>query len=129
VIFTDAIKRVPLSTEIIGRVCNGSFEPKDGMPLYIPELWKPITGLPMNPAARARPEDFIETGFSPIDGLNTLVRGQKLPIFSAAGLPAPLPLGRIVPGDRVILETSAGDVDISGQGYDHFALDLKSEDL
>jgi V/A-type H+-transporting ATPase subunit B len=79
VVFTDAIKRVPLSPEIIGRVCNGSFEPKDGMPLYIPELWKPITGLPMNPAARARPEDFIETGFSPIDGLNTLVRGQKLP--------------------------------------------------
>jgi V/A-type H+/Na+-transporting ATPase subunit B len=101
VIFTDAIKRVPLSPEIIGRVCNGSFEPKDGMPLYIPELWKPITGLPMNPAARARPEDFIETGFSPIDGLNTLVRGQKLPIFSAAGLPSKEVVGGILRNARL----------------------------
>jgi V/A-type H+-transporting ATPase subunit B len=101
VIFTDAIKRVPLSPEIIGRVCNGSFEPKDGMPLYIPELWKPITGSPMNPAARARPEDFIETGFSPIDGLNTLVRGQKLPIFSAAGLPSKEVVGGILRNARL----------------------------
>jgi len=101
VVFTDAIKRVPLSPEIIGRVCNGSFEPKDGMPLYIPELWKPITGLPMNPAARARPEDFIETGFSPIDGLNTLVRGQKLPIFSAAGLPSKEVVGGILRNARL----------------------------
>jgi len=101
VIFTDAIKRVPLSPEIIGRVCNGSFEPKDGMPLYIPELWKPITGSPMNPAARARPEDYIETGFSPIDGLNTLVRGQKLPIFSAAGLPSKEVVGGILRNARL----------------------------
>jgi V/A-type H+-transporting ATPase subunit B len=101
VVFTDAIKRVPLSPEIIGRVCNGSFEPKDGMPLYIPELWKPITGQPMNPAARARPEDFIETGFSPIDGLNTLVRGQKLPIFSAAGLPSKEVVGGILRNARL----------------------------
>jgi V/A-type H+-transporting ATPase subunit B len=101
VVFTDAIKRVPLSPEIIGRVCNGSFEPKDGMPLYIPELWKPITGSPMNPAARARPEDFIETGFSPIDGLNTLVRGQKLPIFSAAGLPSKEVVGGILRNARL----------------------------
>jgi len=101
VVFTDAIKRVPLSPEIIGRICNGSFQPKDGMPLYIPELWKPITGLPMNPAARARPEDFIETGFSPIDGLNTLVRGQKLPIFSAAGLPSKEVVGGILRNARL----------------------------
>ena len=46
--------------------------------MFIPEKWTPITGAPINPAARARPADFIETGFSPIDGLNTLVRGQKL---------------------------------------------------
>jgi V/A-type H+-transporting ATPase subunit B len=101
VVFTDTIKRVPLSPEIIGRVCNGSFVPKDGMPLYIPELWKPITGSPMNPAARARPEDFIETGFSPIDGLNTLVRGQKLPIFSAAGLPSKEVVGGILRNARL----------------------------
>ena len=88
VTFTDAIKKVPLSADIVGRVFNGSFEPMDGAPLFIPEKWMPLTGAPINPAARARPEDFIETGFSTIDGLNTLVRGQKLPVFSCAGLPS-----------------------------------------
>jgi len=88
VTFTDAIKKVPLSPDIVGRVFNGSFVPKDGAPLFIPEKWMPLTGSPMNPAARARPADFIETGITAIDGLNTLVRGQKLPIFSCAGLPS-----------------------------------------
>jgi V/A-type H+-transporting ATPase subunit B len=88
VTFTDAIKKVPLSPDIIGRIFNGSFLPKDGAPLFIPEKWMLLTGSPMNPAARARPADFIETGITAIDGLNTLVRGQKLPIFSCAGLPS-----------------------------------------
>ncbi len=88
VTFTDAIKKVPLSPDIIGRVFNGSFEPLDGAPLFIPERWMPLTGAPLNPVARARPADFIETGVTAIDGLNTLVRGQKLPIFSCAGLPS-----------------------------------------
>ncbi len=88
VTFTDAIKKVPLSPDIIGRVFNGSFVPVDGSPLFIPERWMPLTGAPINPAARARPADFIETGITAIDGLNTLVRGQKLPIFSCAGLPS-----------------------------------------
>src|SRR5512136_126398 len=87
VTFTDAIKKVPLSPDIVGRIFNGSFVPKDGAPLFIPERWMPLTGAPINPAARARPADFIETGITAIDGLNTLVRGQKLPIFSCAGLP------------------------------------------
>jgi V/A-type H+-transporting ATPase subunit B len=86
--FTDAIKKVPLSTDIIGRVFNGSFEPVDGAPLFIPERLLPLMGAPINPAARARPADFIETGITAIDGLNTLVRGQKLPVFSCAGLPS-----------------------------------------
>lgn len=88
VTFTDAIKKAPLSSDIIGRTFNGSFRPMDNMPMIIPEKWMPLTGAPMNPSARARPEDFIETGFSTIDGLNTLVRGQKLPVFSCAGLPS-----------------------------------------
>jgi len=88
VTFTDAIKKVPLSPEIVGRIFNGSFVPKDNAPLFIPEKWMPLTGAPMNPAARARPADFIETGITAIDGLNTLVRGQKLPVFSCAGLPS-----------------------------------------
>jgi V/A-type H+-transporting ATPase subunit B len=88
VTFTDAIKKVPLSPDIVGRIFNGSFVPKDNAPLFIPEKWMPLTGAPMNPAARARPADFIETGITSIDGLNTLVRGQKLPVFSCAGLPS-----------------------------------------
>jgi V/A-type H+/Na+-transporting ATPase subunit B len=86
--FTDAVKKAPLSEDIVGRMFDGSFRPKDGLPMFIPEKWTPISGAPMNPSARARPEDFIETGFTAIDGLNTLVRGQKLPVFSAAGLPS-----------------------------------------
>ncbi|MDA8413623.1 MAG: V-type ATP synthase subunit B [Desulfobacteraceae bacterium] len=86
--FFDAIKRAPLSPAVIGRVFNGSFSPVDGLPSYVPDRWGPISGAPINPVARARPRDFIETGCTAIDALNTLVRGQKLPIFSSAGLPA-----------------------------------------
>uniref|UniRef100_A0A831UC53 V-type ATP synthase beta chain n=1 Tax=Geobacter metallireducens TaxID=28232 RepID=A0A831UC53_GEOME len=88
VVFADAVKRAPLSPELVGRVFNGSFLPIDGAPMFIPERWAPVSGLPMNPAARARPEEFVETGFTAIDALNTLVKGQKLPIFSCAGLPS-----------------------------------------
>ena len=88
VVFSDAVKKVPLAPALIGRIFNGSFVPIDGHPMFIPERWQPISGYPVNPTARARPEEFIETGVSAIDGLNTLVKGQKLPIFSCAGLPA-----------------------------------------
>ncbi|HYA31348.1 MAG TPA: V-type ATP synthase subunit B [Thermodesulfovibrionales bacterium] len=88
VVFTDAVRKAPLSPDIIGRVFNGQFEPIDDLPMFIPEKEAPVTGFPINPSARARPEEFIETGFSVIDGLNTLVKGQKLPIFSCAGLPS-----------------------------------------
>lgn len=85
---TGTVKKAPMSPDIIGRVFNGSFMPVDGMPHFVPEKWMPITGFPLNPSARARPEEFIETGISTIDGLNTLVKGQKLPVFSCAGLPS-----------------------------------------
>ena len=88
VVFTDAVKKAPLGPDVIGRVFDGSFRPLDGMPMFVPEQWGSIAGLPLNPVARAGPADPIETGVSTIDGLNTLVRGQKLPLFSAAGLPA-----------------------------------------
>lgn len=88
VVFTDAVKQAPLSAACIGRVFDGSFRPIDGAPMFIPERWAPVTGFPINPVARARPEEFIETGLSALDGLNTLVKGQKLPIFSGAGLPS-----------------------------------------
>jgi len=88
IVFNDALMRAPLSPALIGRVFNGSGNPIDDREMIVPEKHMPITGFPINPAARARPEEPIETGCSAIDGLNTLVKGQKLPIFSSAGLPA-----------------------------------------
>jgi len=86
--FTDAVMRVPLGPGVLGRVFDGSFRSRDGLPMFIPEFRMPVLGAPINPVARAHPVEFIETGFSTIDGLNTLVKGQKLPIFSCSGLPA-----------------------------------------
>ena len=76
-----------VSPEMLGRVFDGMGRPKDGGPAIIPEKKVDINGLPMNPAARDYPSEFIQTGVSAIDGLNTLVRGQKLPIFSGSGMP------------------------------------------
>jgi V/A-type H+-transporting ATPase subunit B len=88
IIFTDTIRQVPLSKDVIGRRFNGSFKPIDDLPMFLASEWRPARGYPINPVSRLRPEEFIETGISAIDGLNTLVKGQKLPIFSCAGLPA-----------------------------------------
>ena len=76
-----------VSEDMLGRVFDGMGRPKDGGPEILPVERRDINGLPMNPAARISPAEFIQTGVSAIDGLNTLVRGQKLPIFSASGLP------------------------------------------
>ena len=76
-----------VSGDMLGRVFNGMGVPIDGGPEILPEAMKDINGLAMNPAARDYPNEFIQTGISTIDGLNTLVRGQKLPIFSGSGLP------------------------------------------
>lgn len=76
-----------VSPDMIGRVFDGLGRPKDNGPKIIPEKKIDINGVPMNPVARDYPDEFIQTGISCIDGLNTLVRGQKLPIFSGSGLP------------------------------------------
>jgi len=76
-----------VSGDMLGRVFNGMGHPIDGGPEILAEKHLDINGLPMNPAARDYPNEFIQTGVSTIDGLNTLVRGQKLPIFSGSGLP------------------------------------------
>ncbi|MEN2774175.1 V-type ATP synthase subunit B [Acetivibrio clariflavus] len=78
---------LPVSMDMLGRVFSGLGTPIDGGPNIIPEDRLDINGTPMNPAARNYPSEFIQTGISAIDGLNTLVRGQKLPIFSGSGLP------------------------------------------
>ncbi len=85
--FTGEIVKFPVSREILGRIFNGRGQVIDGGPEIIPEKELPITGAAINPYARAPPSEFIQTGISAIDGMNTLVRGQKLPIFSGSGLP------------------------------------------
>ncbi|NLU23918.1 MAG: V-type ATP synthase subunit B [Clostridiales bacterium] len=79
--------QLAVSGDMLGRVFNGMGRPIDGGPDILAEEYRDINGLPMNPAARDYPNEFIQTGVSSIDGLNTLVRGQKLPIFSGSGLP------------------------------------------
>ena len=76
-----------VSEDMLGRVFNGMGRPIDGGPAILADEYRDINGLPMNPAGRDYPNEFIQTGISTIDGLNTLVRGQKLPIFSGSGLP------------------------------------------
>jgi len=85
--FTGHSLELPVSTDMLGRVFDGLGRPKDGGPKIIPESRNDINGNPINPAARDYPSEFIQTGISAIDGLNTLVRGQKLPVFSGSGLP------------------------------------------
>jgi len=79
--------KIAVSDDLLGRIFNGMGEPIDGAPPIIPEDYLDINGEPINPASRMPPAEFIETGISSIDGLNVLVRGQKLPIFSGSGLP------------------------------------------
>lgn len=76
-----------VSQDMLGRVFNGMGQPIDDGPAILADAHRDINGLAMNPAARDYPNEFIQTGISAIDGLNTLVRGQKLPIFSGSGLP------------------------------------------
>ncbi len=79
--------RLPVSEDLLGRVLDGKGQSRDGLPLPPAEEYLDINGEPLNPYAREYPEEPIETGVSVIDGLNTMVRGQKLPIFSGTGLP------------------------------------------
>lgn len=85
--FLGKPQEIGVSEDMLGRVFDGSGRPIDKGPEIIPEKWVNINGNPMNPYARDYPNEFIQTGISTIDLLNTLVRGQKLPIFSASGLP------------------------------------------
>ena len=85
--FTGETIKMPVGREMLGRILSGGGKPIDGGPEIVPEKRLDITGAAINPYARGMPADFIQTGVSTIDGTNTLVRGQKLPIFSGAGLP------------------------------------------
>lgn len=87
VTFLGETLKVPVSTEMLGRIFDGKGQPIDGGPPIIPEDELDVYGAPINPSAREYPREFIQTGISVIDGMNTLSRGQKLPIFTEAGLP------------------------------------------
>ncbi len=85
--FQGDVLKLAVSNDLLGRTFSGSGQPIDGQPDIIPDELRDINGSPINPAARAYPNDFIQTGISTIDCMNTLVLGQKLPIFSGSGLP------------------------------------------
>ena len=84
--FVGKVMEMPVSEQVLGRVFDGLGRPKDGLPDLVAESFLDINGAPMNPAEREYPQDFIQTGVSVIDGMLTLVRGQKLPIFSGSGM-------------------------------------------
>ena len=102
--FLGHSQQLSVSGDMLGRVFSGMGIPIDGGPEPIPEKRMDINGLPINPAARVYPDEFIQTGVSAIDGLNTLVRGQKLPIFSAAGLPHSRLAAQIARQSKVLKE-------------------------
>ena len=85
--FMGETVKLPVSSDLLGRILDGSGNPIDGGPRIIPDDYWDVHGAPINPYARTYPREFIQTGISAIDGMNTLVRGQKLPLFSGAGLP------------------------------------------
>jgi V/A-type H+-transporting ATPase subunit B len=101
VVFSGEVATLPVSRQMLGRAFNGIGQPLDGLPPVVPEAVLPITGTTLNIVRREKPSEFIETGISALDGLNTLVRGQKLPIFSGAGLPAHALAAQIVRQARV----------------------------
>ncbi|MEM0100669.1 MAG: V-type ATP synthase subunit B [Candidatus Methanomethylicaceae archaeon] len=110
---------IPLSTEMLGRVFNGIGEPIDGGPLPIAEEYRDVNGLPINPYSRDYPTKFIQTGVSAIDGMNTLVRGQKLPIFSGSGLPHNLLATQIARQATIVGEEEGFAVIFVAMGIKH----------
>jgi V-type H+-transporting ATPase subunit B len=85
--FTGEILKTPVSKDMLGRIFNGSGKPIDDGPEVLAEAFLDIQGMPINPSERTYPEEMIQTGISTIDVMNSIARGQKIPLFSAAGLP------------------------------------------
>ncbi|MDP1552976.1 MAG: V-type ATP synthase subunit B, partial [Methanobacteriaceae archaeon] len=106
--FTGETAKIGVSLDMMGRIFDGTGKPIDGGPEIIPEKELDINGNPMNPSAREFPAEFIETGISTIDAMNTLVRGQKLPIFSGSGLPHNQLAAQIARQAKVLAKESEG---------------------
>ncbi len=117
--FLDEPFELPLSRELLGRVFSGVGVPRDGRPPLVSALKRPVNGAPVNPAARAYPREFIQTGVSAIDGMNALVRGQKLPIFSGSGLPHNRLAAQIVRQARLPGEEGSFAVVFAAMGVSH----------
>ena len=101
VTLTGDVATTVVGRELLGRAFDGHGAPIDGLPAPVGEDLRSINGAPINPVRRDRPRDFIETGISAIDAMNTLVRGQKLPVFSAAGLPSKEVVASILRNSRL----------------------------
>ena len=111
--------RIPVAEEMLGRVFDGLGKPIDGQPDPLPERWADINGMPINPTARTYPQDVICTGISAIDGMNTLILGQKVPIFSGSGMPHDLIAAQIVRQAHVL---QSGAERWPGNAHTEFAM-------
>jgi V/A-type H+-transporting ATPase subunit B len=128
--FLGKSMELPVSEDLLGRVFDGRGRPKDGGPEILPEIRLSINGNPINPFARDYPADFIQTGISAIDGLNPLVRGQKLPIFSGSGLPHMALAAQIIRFSQVLGKAEKfavvlGACGITFEEYNFFVGDLR----
>jgi V/A-type H+-transporting ATPase subunit B len=121
----ENIARVFVGPEMVGRIFTGSGQPRDQLPAFVASKQYPIEGMPINPVSRVSPSDFIQTGITAIDLFNTLVRGQKLPIFSGSGLPANEIVSQIIANatvpnsesDFVVVFAAMG---LTGRDYSYF---------
>ncbi|MBC8224636.1 V-type ATP synthase subunit B [Candidatus Bathyarchaeota archaeon] len=128
--FTGETLKVPMSEELIGRVFSGSFKPLDGIPVPLSTDLRDVNGGIINPAARDVPSEFIQTGLSAIDGMNSLVRGQKLPIFSESGLPHNMMAAQIarqatIPGQETDFAIVFGAMGIKNEEADYFRAEFE----
>jgi len=117
--FTGEIMKISVSKDMVGRFFDGLGRPIDGGPEVIPEARLPIIGAAINPTARDYPREFIQTGISTIDGMNTLVRGQKLPIFSGAGMPHNALAAQIARQAKVLASGESFSVVFAAMGITH----------
>lgn len=117
--FLETPMEMPVGKELLGRVFNGLGQPIDGYPEIISSQRRNVNGSPINPYARTYPEDFIQTGVSAIDGMNTLIRGQKLPIFSGNGMPHNRLAAQIVRQARLLNTDDEFVMVFAGMGIKH----------
>lgn len=117
--YLDQPVEIALSPEILGRIFNGLGEPRDDRPPILSNIRRAVGGSAINPAARTYPREFIQTGISTIDGLNSLVRGQKLPIFSGSGLPHNRLAAQIVRQAKLVDEQTSFSIVFAAMGVSY----------